>query len=92
MAALQVGDADARRCAFGAAQAAATVMAAIAWNFALNNMLTYRDQRLAGWRFLTGLMRFQLICAVGAISNVGRRKPGSTTTTQAGGWRASAAR
>jgi len=24
-----------------------------------------------GWRFLTGLLRFQLICAVGAISNVG---------------------
>jgi len=29
-----------------------------------------RDQRLSGWRFATGLLRFQLICAVGAISNV----------------------
>jgi hypothetical protein len=29
------------------------------------------SQRLSGWRFLTGLLRFQLICAVGAISNVG---------------------
>jgi dolichol-phosphate mannosyltransferase len=37
----------------------------------LNNMFTYRDQRLAGWQFLTGLIRFQVICAVGAISNVG---------------------
>jgi len=55
---------------FGAAQAFATV-SAIAWNFALNNMLTYRDQRLAGWRFVTGLIRFEVICAVGAISNVG---------------------
>jgi len=55
---------------FSAAQAAATVTA-ITWNFALNNLVTYRDQRLAGWRFLTGLLRFQLVCAVGAISNVG---------------------
>jgi len=55
---------------FGAAQAVATV-AAITWNFVLNNMFTYRDQRLAGWQFVTGLIRFQLICAVGAISNVG---------------------
>jgi dolichol-phosphate mannosyltransferase len=55
---------------FGAAQAVATV-AAITWNFVLNNMFTYRDQRLAGLQFVTGLIRFQLICAVGAISNVG---------------------
>jgi dolichol-phosphate mannosyltransferase len=55
---------------FGAAQTVATV-AAITWNFVLNNMFTYRDQRLAGRQFLTGLIRFQLICAVGAISNVG---------------------
>ena len=55
---------------FGAAQAVATV-AAITWNFVLNNMFTYRDQRLTGWQFITGLIRFQLICAVGAISNVG---------------------
>ena len=37
----------------------------------LNNVFTYRDQRLSGWRFLTGLLRFQLICAIGAIANVG---------------------
>jgi dolichol-phosphate mannosyltransferase len=55
---------------FAAAQVAATVLA-VCWNFVLNNMLTYRDQRLSGWRFVTGLLRFQLICAVGAISNVG---------------------
>jgi dolichol-phosphate mannosyltransferase len=55
---------------FGAAQALATV-GAIAWNFVLNNLFTYRDQRLTGWHFLTGLVRFQVICAVGAISNVG---------------------
>ena len=55
---------------FGAAQTLATVTA-ITWNFVLNNMFTYRDQRLAGWRFLTGLLRFQVICAIGAVSNVG---------------------
>ena len=55
---------------FGAAQTAATV-GAIAWNFVLNNALTYRDQRLAGWSFITGLLRFEVICAVGALSNVG---------------------
>ena len=37
----------------------------------LNNLFTYRDQRLTGWRFVTGLIRFQVICAIGAISNVG---------------------
>jgi dolichol-phosphate mannosyltransferase len=55
---------------FGTAQALATV-GAIAWNYVLNNLFTYRDQRLTGWHFLTGLIRFQIICAIGAISNVG---------------------
>ena len=55
---------------FGAALALAT-LAAIAWNFILNNYFTYSDRRLTGWRFVTGLVRFEVICAVGAISNVG---------------------
>jgi dolichol-phosphate mannosyltransferase len=55
---------------FGVAQALATV-GAITWNFVLNNLFTYRDQRLTGWHFVTGLIRFQVICAIGAISNVG---------------------
>lgn len=55
---------------FGWAQTIAT-FAAITWNFVLNNMFTYRDQRLTGWQLVTGLIGFQLICAVGAISNVG---------------------
>jgi len=55
---------------FGAAQTLATI-SAITWNFALNNFFTYHDQRLTGWRFLTGLLRFQVICAIGALSNVG---------------------
>ncbi len=69
MATLQFVLATARP-SFGVAQAVATV-AAITWNFVLNNMFTYRDQRLAGWRFVAGLIRFQVICAVGALSNVG---------------------
>ena len=56
--------------AFGIGQTLATVTA-ITWNFVLNNMFTYRDQRLTGWRFVTGLIRFQVICAIGAFSNVG---------------------
>ena len=54
-------------------------------------MFTYRDQRLAGWQFVTGLIRFQVICAVGAISNVGIASViyGATRT---GGSPASAAR
>src|SRR5579883_38931 len=69
MAAL-AGMVDLGGLAFGPAQAVATV-GAIAWNFVLNNALTYRDQRLAGWRFITGLLSFEVICAVGALSNVG---------------------
>jgi len=55
---------------FAVMQTAATA-AAIAWNFAINNLVTYRDQRLFGWQFIAGLLRFELICAVGAVSNLG---------------------
>ena len=55
---------------FGVAETFATVVA-ITWNFVLNNLFTYRDQRLTGWRFVTGLVGFQAICAVGAVSNIG---------------------
>lgn len=55
---------------FGASQAAAT-MVAMTSNFALNNALTYRDMRLRGWRWLKGWISFTLVCALGAIANVG---------------------
>lgn len=47
------------------------VVAAMTWNFVLNNMITYRDQRLRGASFVTGLVSFYLIGAVGALANIG---------------------
>jgi dolichol-phosphate mannosyltransferase len=55
---------------FAAAQTAAAI-GAMVWNFTLNNLFTYHDQRLTGRAFWGGLIRFQLICAIGAISNIG---------------------
>ena len=56
--------------AFAAAQAVATLVAMTS-NFFLNNLFTYRDQRLRGLRLLRGLVSFYLICAIGAVANVG---------------------
>lgn len=44
---------------------------AITTNFMLNNVLTYRDQRLRGRRLLLGWLGFNLISAIGATANVG---------------------
>lgn len=55
---------------FGVSQAVATVVA-ISSNFFLNNMFTYRDQRLKGWSLLRGWISFNLVCAFGAAANVG---------------------
>jgi dolichol-phosphate mannosyltransferase len=44
---------------------------AITTNFILNNVLTYRDQRLRGLKLLFGWATFNLVCAIGAIANVG---------------------
>jgi len=55
---------------FEAEQALATLVA-MAFNFELNNLITYRDQRLRGPRLWRGLMLFMLVCGFGAIANVG---------------------
>jgi dolichol-phosphate mannosyltransferase len=55
---------------FTAAQTIATLVAMTS-NFFLNNLFTYRDQRLRGLKLLTGLLSFYLVCAVGAIGNIG---------------------
>jgi dolichol-phosphate mannosyltransferase len=55
---------------FELSQATATGVAIIG-NFTLNNWLTYHDRRLTGWRFVSGLVSFALICSFGAVANVG---------------------
>ncbi|MDM0111375.1 glycosyltransferase family 2 protein [Variovorax sp. J22R133] len=55
---------------FVVAQTTATLVA-MTGNFLLNNVLTYRDLRLRGWRLLTGWASFSLVCSVGALANVG---------------------
>lgn len=55
---------------FVTSQAVATV-AAMTFNFALNNVLTYRDMRLRGWQWLRGWLSFTIACSVGALANVG---------------------
>ena len=55
---------------FTAAQAIATIVAMTS-NFFLNNLFTYRDRRLSGLRLIRGLFSFYLICAIGAVGNIG---------------------
>jgi dolichol-phosphate mannosyltransferase len=55
---------------FVVAQAEATLVA-MTTNFELNNLLTYRDQRLRGTRWIRGLVTFYGVCGIGALANVG---------------------
>jgi dolichol-phosphate mannosyltransferase len=55
---------------FAAAQTLATFVAMTS-NFFLNNAATYRDQRLHGAAIVKGLLTFYVICAIGALSNIG---------------------
>jgi dolichol-phosphate mannosyltransferase len=43
---------------------------AMAFNFLLNNIVTFRDRRLKGWRLVTGLLTFYAACSLGAAINV----------------------
>jgi dolichol-phosphate mannosyltransferase len=47
------------------------VAGAIAFNFTLNNLITFRDRRLKGVRWWLGLASFYAVCGLGAIANVG---------------------
>jgi dolichol-phosphate mannosyltransferase len=72
---------------FEAEQAAATLVA-MAFNFQLNNAITYRDQRLRGPRLWRGLILFMVVCGFGAVANVGIAQvlyERHTTWTVAGG-------
>ena len=55
---------------FVSSQALATLVAMTS-NFWLNNLLTYRDMRLRGWRVLRGWATFVIACSIGAVANVG---------------------
>ena len=54
---------------FAAAMVVSTATAMTS-NFFLNNIFTYRDRRLRGLSILGGLMKFSLICSVGAAANI----------------------
>lgn len=58
------------RATFDTAQLIATLVA-MTGNYALNNQLTYRDARRTGWRYVTGLLGFYLVCSIGLLGNVG---------------------
>ncbi len=55
---------------FHTGQALATAVAMV-FNFSVNNLMTYRDRQLRGWRWLRGLASFMAACGVGALANVG---------------------
>jgi len=55
---------------FVESQAAAT-LCAMTFNYAVNNVLTYRDRRLRGMRWLRGWASFALACSVGGFANLG---------------------
>lgn len=54
---------------FERAQVLAT-FAAMTFNFAVNNVVTFRDRRLRGKRLVTGLVTFYAACSLGAVTNV----------------------
>jgi dolichol-phosphate mannosyltransferase len=56
--------------AFTAAQAAA-VLIAIAFNFLINNSITFRDRKLRGGALIVGLASFYAVCGLGALANIG---------------------
>lgn len=58
------------KVAFIPAQSVAA-FAAMTLNFAINNAVTYRSQRLRGARFFVGYGVFCLICSIGGLANIG---------------------
>ncbi len=55
---------------FEVAQSLATVIAMTS-NFLINNLLTYSDMKLKGLSALGGLLKFYVVCGVGALANIG---------------------
>jgi dolichol-phosphate mannosyltransferase len=55
---------------FTVAQLGGTVLSMTS-NFFLNNLFTYRDQRLRGTKLVRGLLSFYAVCGMGALANIG---------------------
>ena len=55
---------------FGSAQTMAT-LAAMTSNFIMNNIFTYKDMQLRGRLAIKGLLKFYMVCGLGATANVG---------------------
>ncbi len=68
--------------AFSLAQMTAAYVA-MTGNFFLNNIVTHRDRRLKGWRLISGLASFWIVCSMGVIANVGA---GQLVHEQASWW------
>ena len=54
---------------FLTAQAGAT-LCAMTFNYIINNVITYRTERLRGARFFAGYVIFCLVCSFGALANI----------------------
>jgi dolichol-phosphate mannosyltransferase len=50
---------------------AVAILVSMAFNYVVNNMITYRDQRLKGTRFVVGFAVFCIVCSIGAVANIG---------------------
>lgn len=56
--------------AFLSAEIVATVTA-MTGNFLLNNIFTYHDRRLRGWKIIPGVMSYYAVCGIGGLANIG---------------------
>ncbi len=86
---------------FWLAQTIATVVAMV-FNFTINNVLTYSDDRLRGAAFYKGLLLYSLIASIGIVANVSTAqiaylqpataipssppRPGWSSTSSGGSW------
>ena len=71
-----------RGMAFLPAQATAT-LCAMAFNYVLNNAITYRSARLKGARFVLGYLVFSVVCSLGALANI---SVANLTLREVGSW------
>ncbi|KUJ85730.1 hypothetical protein AVO45_01720 [Ruegeria marisrubri] len=55
---------------FAVAQLVAT-LAALTFNYTVNNAVTYNDRRLRGVDFYVGFVMFAVLCSVGIFANIG---------------------